>query len=235
MDVSFQNEGAINQENRENKMDIEFECGECGQKMVVEDAGSGMTIRCAGCGGEVVVPYLSSNDDDFPIRIWNVEGHVEPCSISTVRHLVSEGKVKLSNYCLFGEEMVTVGSVLGMDERDSQWSGVKIELRKNESEGDSSTPSDKRIAPALILWFFLGVFGVHQFYLGNIRRGALYVGCLLFGIIGSVFDRRGEESFFTTIGTFALVCLVGCFIFDLIRIVTGNGKDGDGRAVNLWV
>ena len=37
-------------------MDIEVECRACGQRMVVEESGAGMTVPCPSCGAEVVVP-----------------------------------------------------------------------------------------------------------------------------------------------------------------------------------
>ena len=40
----------------------------------------------------------------------------------------------------------------------------------------------KDLAIAYILWFFLGVFGVHHFYLGKIGRGILYL--LTGGVLG---------------------------------------------------
>ena len=38
-------------------------------------------------------------------------------------------------------------------------------------------PSDKtkRFQDALICWFFLGTFGIHQFYLGNKKRGLYFL------------------------------------------------------------
>lgn len=41
---------------------------------------------------------------------------------------------------------------------------------------------------AYLLWFFLGVFGAHKFYLGKIGMGILYIFTLgLFGI-GIIID-----------------------------------------------
>ena len=34
---------------------------------------------------------------------------------------------------------------------------------------------EKSLALAYLLWFFLGILGVHQFYLGKVGRGASYV------------------------------------------------------------
>ncbi|WP_084077516.1 TM2 domain-containing protein [Demequina sp. NBRC 110057] len=33
----------------------------------------------------------------------------------------------------------------------------------------------KSLLVAYVLWFFLGVFGIHHFYLGKIGRGLLYL------------------------------------------------------------
>ncbi|WP_061960545.1 TM2 domain-containing protein [Demequina flava] len=33
----------------------------------------------------------------------------------------------------------------------------------------------KSLPIAYILWFFLGIFGVHHFYLGKVGRGLLYL------------------------------------------------------------
>jgi hypothetical protein len=68
--------------------------------------------------------------------------------------------------------------------------------------------TDKRILPASLLCFFLGVFGAHRFYVGKIGTGILQV-CTLGGL-----------------GMWAL--------FDLIMIITGNFRDRDGTKITEW-
>ncbi|WP_436527534.1 TM2 domain-containing protein [Actinoplanes sp. HUAS TT8] len=51
-----------------------------------------------------------------------------------------------------------------------------------------ATRNPKQVGIAYVLWFFFGVLGVHQFYLGKTGRGLLYLftlGCLG---IGSLID-----------------------------------------------
>ncbi len=44
-----------------------------------------------------------------------------------------------------------------------------------------SKPKSKLVAA--LLAFFLGAFGVHHFYLGNSKKGFIYLGlCVVFGI-----------------------------------------------------
>ncbi len=68
--------------------------------------------------------------------------------------------------------------------------------------------SDKRILPAFLLCFFLGIFGAHRFYAGKIGSG---VAQLL------------------TVGGLGIWALV-----DLIMIVTGVFTDSNGNKINLW-
>jgi len=37
-------------------MDIYFFCGSCGQHLVIDDAGAGLTIQCPQCRNDVTVP-----------------------------------------------------------------------------------------------------------------------------------------------------------------------------------
>ena len=64
---------------------------------------------------------------------------------------------------------------------------------------------------ALLLWFFLGWFGAHRFYVGDIEKGALYVICL----------------FFCWLYIPAFI-LIGLLINDLIQILA-NDHLGDSK------
>jgi hypothetical protein len=49
-------------------------------------------------------------------------------------------------------------------------------------------PADKSVGLAYVLWFFLGVFGAHQFYLGKIGRGVGYLLTFAWLTIGLWID-----------------------------------------------
>jgi TM2 domain-containing membrane protein YozV len=68
--------------------------------------------------------------------------------------------------------------------------------------------TDKRILPAFLLCFFLGVFGAHRFYVGKIGSA-----------IAMIFTIGG-------LGIWALI--------DLILIVTGSFKDSEGVRITEW-
>ena len=68
--------------------------------------------------------------------------------------------------------------------------------------------SDRRILPAFLLCFLLGVFGAHRFYAG--KPGTAVLQLLTLG----------------GLGIWALV--------DLVLIVTGSFNDGRGRRITEW-
>lgn len=53
----------------------------------------------------------------------------------------------------------------------------------------------KSMGVTYILWFFLGVFGIHQFYMGKTGRGILYLltlGIFGIGILVDLFTIPGQ-------------------------------------------
>ena len=71
-----------------------------------------------------------------------------------------------------------------------------------------SNSTDKRILPALLLCFFLGIFGVHRFYVGKIGTGVL-----------QIFTLGG-------LGIWALV--------DFVMIIVGAFTDKNGVKITQW-
>ncbi len=65
---------------------------------------------------------------------------------------------------------------------------------------------------ALLLCFFLGVFGVHSFYLGNKRKGIIQLVMLLVGWLTSII----------LIGWVIITALIIWVFIDFIRIIIGD-------------
>ncbi len=68
--------------------------------------------------------------------------------------------------------------------------------------------SPKKRLVALLLCFFLGVLGVHRFYVGKVGTGILWLVTL--GVLG-----------------------IGALV-DLIMIIIGSFKDNEGRVLEEW-
>jgi len=68
--------------------------------------------------------------------------------------------------------------------------------------------SEKRILPAFLLCFFLGVFGAHRFYVGKIGTGILQL---------------------VTLGGLGIWALI-----DMIMIIVGAFRDADGKKITEW-
>ena len=79
------------------------------------------------------------------------------------------------------------------------------QMNYNFYVGVDPTVSDKDRWTALIICFFLGIFGGHQFYVGNIGKGLLYV---------------------FTCGLFCIGWLI-----DIICLLMGTFKDSNGRVL----
>lgn len=68
--------------------------------------------------------------------------------------------------------------------------------------------SEKRILPAFLLCFFLGIFGVHRFYVGKIGTGILQL---------------------VTLGGLGIWALI-----DFIMIIVGAFTDKEGNKITQW-
>jgi hypothetical protein len=82
------------------------------------------------------------------------------------------------------------------------------EQARKERRGNAENSSEKSRLVAILLCWFLGVFGVHRFYVGKIGTGILWVltlGCLGVGVL-----------------------------VDLILIAAGSFKDKDGKPLLDW-
>lgn len=81
--------------------------------------------------------------------------------------------------------------------------------RSNDNDSiipKSNNPKDKSLVVAIVLWFFLGLLGIHRFYLGHIGMGILY---LLTGAL----------------------CGIG-WIIDIILLVTGGLQPKEGKYID---
>ena len=73
---------------------------------------------------------------------------------------------------------------------------------------DPGGPSDRSRPVALVLAFFLGVFGAHRFYAGKIGTAILML---------------------VTIGGLGI-----WWLYDLILVAAGGFRDEDGRLISEW-
>lgn len=103
--------------------------------------------------------------------------------------------------------------------KKSENQDVCLKCGKEFKKSILSNDGKKTILIVLILWFFLGVFGGHQFYAGHVGKGILYI-CLTLG--GAI-----------TFGITAIIAFV-LLIIDLVNILTGKFKDKDGIEITQW-
>lgn len=91
--------------------------------------------------------------------------------------------------------------------RDTEGSSTGAGYNKAPGYAASGVSPKSRMA-ALLLCVFLGIFGIHRFYVGKVGTGLLY---------------------FFTMSIFGFG-----YIFDIIMIVTGNFRDSRGLPLINW-
>lgn len=102
------------------------------------------------------------------------------------------------------------GSELHIEAEICPKCGVRQRFARTIPEGSS----EKKILPAFLFAFFLGVLGVHRFYVGKTGTGIamLIISITVFGLIVTAI--------------WALI--------DWIMIVSGNFRDKDNRLLTEW-
>ena len=86
---------------------------------------------------------------------------------------------------------------------------------------------------------FLGVFGIHRFYLDKTRSASamLALGIAGFSALGIIFSVRSYyfETMVPTIGAVTFFIAVGIWsLIDFIVTLAGRMRDNEGRLVKKW-
>ncbi|HVT13545.1 MAG TPA: NINE protein [Fimbriimonadaceae bacterium] len=79
-------------------------------------------------------------------------------------------------------------------------------------------PDSNRLLVTILLWFFLGHFGAHRFYLGHTNSA---VGMLVLELVGLC-------TLCILVGYLVLLAVAIWWIIDLIQMLTGNLRPIDG-------
>ena len=82
----------------------------------------------------------------------------------------------------------------------------------------ANRPDSNRMLITLLLWFFVGHFGAHRFYLGHVNTAVIMLVLYLIG----------WATICLVVGWFALVAVWIWWIVDLIQILTGQLRPIDG-------
>lgn len=119
-------------------------------------------------------------------------------------------------------------------------------VNSSSSSGNNAYISEKRILPLFLLYLFCGVIGVHNFYAGRIGRGCFYLFGFLLNILYMFFGLMisDDPNSFKIESTMMLVALIAggvllllyfvCILVDLITILSGYYRDGNGNRITKW-
>lgn len=112
------------------------------------------------------------------------------------------------------------GAQSHLDDQFCGWCGARAPVQRQSraaapagrrAAGARLETSDRRKLVILILWWFLGVFGAHRFYLGHVGLGVAQLVATLACGVGAIWG----------------------FVDGLICVI-GTPEDAEGRPVTLW-
>lgn len=104
-------------------------------------------------------------------------------------------------------------------EKKSQLTEKQLSILESEMQKHR-----KSVGIAYLLWFFFGSLGIHKFYLGDTKKGLLYLVLGIFGWIsiftGGLAALGGSDGggFFAIIGMICIVVLGIMLLIDLFTI-----------------
>lgn len=107
----------------------------------------------------------------------------------------------------------------GTETNDEAAVCVKCGVSLNEKTDSADSTNKKSKSLAVILAIAVGVFGIHDFYLGYKKRGIIKLICTILAILTSVI----------IIGIVPLLVVAIWILIDMINIVTGKMTDADGN------
>ena len=90
-------------------------------------------------------------------------------------------------------------------------------VNTNNTESNDNNISDKSRAATAVLCFFLGVLGIHDFYLGNSGKG---ITKIILALTSFLFV--------------PLIILIIWVFVDFINILVGSAVDSQNKKVTKW-
>ncbi len=103
------------------------------------------------------------------------------------------------------------------------------ELRENLAVLTEKKKKNKWLT-TLLLSIFLGPYGIHRFYTGNKKTGALMLLLIVIVFVGAGMSSKSQNSL-SAISGLAFMATSIWYIVDLISIIVGKFKDGEGNYI----
>ena len=120
-----------------------------------------------------------------------------------------------------------------IDKYDNKIPTKTEKIMKDTSDSDDVSP--KRRTVALILSLFLGVFGIHSFYVGKFLRGCIQFSLSIIGFY--LLPRQGASDITSTREAMSGICLSLLELWalvDFILILIGKFRDKNKMKIIKW-
>jgi DNA-directed RNA polymerase subunit RPC12/RpoP len=191
-------------------MDIEFDCSKCGQNIVIDAAGAGLTVQCPKCNRSVVVPSPK-------LIKFN-------CSKCGQRLSVDETSAGVEVRCsVCGEHMIapSQGVVVSLSKPPKLCECLAQQPETENLTGNAVVriETQTNVNQGAVIWgwvcFFLGILCVLILTaFSAFIYGPLFLASFILGIIAIVQGRMVQGIFIliaNIIGAPVLICLISAF------------------------